>query len=218
MNSRKSVLQALSDLDWHSAAEVAGAVEVRQDMALRRLYDLLSKGIVVWKPHLSSRGNLKMMFKALDGSNLPKAKAYPPEPLGREVDDALRAAVDDRYYYSGIAARFLYGLIDRFANLNLVEVHVPRRRFREAVEKLIEKVSDAYIVVPDSMPWDLINRTMQIATVLRVIPHYRSGEKHVHHGRNVQSIGSLLREVKAHSPSEFRKVANMAIDQGRSKA
>lgn len=215
MRRYEKVIQALSDLSWHSVAEVADVVGARPSSVLRQLYVLLNRGVVIWKPQLSSHGSLVMMFKACNGSNVSRDKPYPSEPLGKEVDEALREAVGDRYYYSGVAARFLYGLIDRFANLNLVEVHVPRKLYRKAIESLIEKVSRSYIVVPDSMPWELINQTMQVATVLRVIPHYRPREKSKLHNRNVQKIDCLLHEIKKiSSSSEFRSAMNMAVDQG----
>jgi hypothetical protein len=111
-------------------------------------------------------------------------KPYPEDPLGNEVDLALREAVGNRYYYIGLAARYIYQLYDRFGNLNLIEVKVPRKLAAQAAERLNATLSDWYTVVPDKMSWELVQEAMQYGTVLRLVPSYRPREK----GRQICGI------------------------------
>lgn len=209
------ILQALSKSDWRSVDEIARTIQAHPSSVSSHLYFLLSRGRVVWKPRVSSRGPLKMMFKLVGDSQASKEKPYPPEVLGKEIDEALKSSVGSRYYYAGPAALFLYNLLDRFANLNLAEVHVPRKLSEPAVDALNNSLSESYIIVPDRMPWEDVMRAMQVGSVLRVVPRYKRGEKARIHGRNVQKIEALLRTMKSYaSPSELKSAATLAADQG----
>jgi len=209
------ILQALSKSDWRSVDEIARTIQAHPSSVSSHLYFLLSRGRVVWKPRLSSRGPLKMMFKLVGDSQASREKPYPPEVLGKEIDEALKSSVGSRYYYAGPAALFLYNLLDRFANLNLAEVHVPRKLSEPAVDALNNSLSESYIIVPDRMPWEDVMRAMQVGSVLRVVPRYKRGEKARIRGRNVQKIEALLRTMKSYaSPSELKSAATLAADQG----
>ena len=215
MDIHEKILAILSDSNWHSVEDIARSIEAHPSSVSSHLYFLLSRSKVLWKPKLSPHGPLKMMFKLFDDSPVLRQKPYPHEPLGSEIDEALRHSVGSRFYYSGAAALFLYNLFDRFANLNLAEVHVPRKQSESAVGALNEVLSESYIVVPDRMPWEHVMQAMQMGSVLRVVPHYRRSEKANVLGRNVQKIEALLSAVKAYSsPSEFKSIANLAVDQG----
>lgn len=215
LDIHEKILAFLSDSNWHSVEEIARSIQAHPSSVSNHLYFLLSRGKVLWKPQLSPHGPLRMMFKVVDDSLIAKEKPYPSEPLGNEIDEALKEAVGNKYYYSGPSALFLYNLIDRFANLNLAEVHVPRKRSEMAVESLNEHLSKSYLVVPDRMPWEYVMRAMAIGSVLRVVPNYRRQERSSIRGRNVQKIEALLDAMRSYSSqSELRSYANLAADQG----
>jgi len=208
------ILQVLSDGDWHDLPEIASKAGVSKSSASKYLYFMLGRGKVHWKPD-PSRGPGAYAYRLVDDSVKALAKPYPEDPLSNDVDLALRDAVGNRYYYCGLAARYIYQLYDRFSNLNLVEVKVPRKLAPQAAEKLNAMLSEWYTVVPDKMPWELVQEAMQFGTVLRLIPGYRPREKGRHAGRNVEKIEYLLHHIRQHmSDSEYETVRMQAQDQG----
>jgi hypothetical protein len=208
------ILQVLSDGGWHDLPEIASKADVSKGSASKYLYFMLGRGKVLWKPD-PSKGPGAYAYRLVDSSVKALAKPYPEDPLSSNVDLALRDAAGNRYYYSGLAARYIYQLYDRFGNLNLVEVKVPRKLLPQAAEKLNSALSEWYIVVPDKMPWELVQEAMQFGTVLRLIPRYRPREKGRYAGRNVEKIEYLLDHIRRHmSNSEYEAVRMQAKDQG----
>jgi hypothetical protein len=208
------ILHVLSDGDWHDLPDIASGAGVSRSSASKYLYFMLSRGKVHWRPE-PSRGPGAYAYKLVDGSVRALVKPYPEDPLGNEVDLALREAVGNRYYYIGLAARYIYQLYDRFGNLNLVEVKVPRKLAAQAAERLNVALSDWYTVVPDKMSWELVQEAMQYGTVLRLVPSYRPREKGRYAGRNVVKVEYLLRDIRQQSSdSEYESVRMQAEDQG----
>jgi hypothetical protein len=198
---------------WHDAEELSSAVGLDVNAVERELYSAMSRGEVVWMPRRLDESSIALMFRLVDENARRGAKPYPRVPVGEEVDGALERAVGDDYYYSGLAARYLYGLVDRFANLNLVEVNVLDEGYNAAASVLIERLSESYIVVPAEMPWDFVMQAMRTGTVLRIIPHYDENEKVVFNGRNVQRVSSLLKAVgEVASRSEYESIIEQARD------
>lgn len=207
------MLNFLSDGDWHSLPEIASNVGVSKSSASRYLYFMLSRGNVQWKPD-ASKGPISYSYRLIGSSLKVSIKPYAEDPLD-EVDRALQDAIGNRYYYAGLAARYIYQLYDRFGNLNLVEVKVPRKLAPKAAEILDEAVSKWYNVVPEKMPWQQIREAMQFGTVLRLIPHYVPREKGRHSGRNVEKLEYLLNDIRHQlSHSEFEALKSQAADQG----
>jgi len=207
------ILGVLSDGNWHSLSEIVSRAGMSKSSASRYLYFMLGRGKVQWKPDASSSGSYS--YKLIDSSLKVSIKPYPEDPLGKEVDGALQEAVGNRYYYAGLSARYIYQLYDRFGNLNLVEVKVPRKLAPEAAERLNERVSKWYTVVPEKMPWQQVREAMQFGTVLRLIPHYVPREKGKYSGRNVQKPQYLLNDIRHQlSNSEYEALKSQAADQG----
>jgi len=208
------ILDVLSDGDWHDLPDIASKAGVSKSSASKYLYFMLSRGKVHWKPD-PSRGPGAYAYKLVDGSVRALVKPYPEDPLSNDIDLALRDAAGNRYYYTGLSARYIYQLYDRFSNLNLVEVKVPRKLAAQAAENLNTALSEWYTVVPDKMPWELVQEAMQYGTVLRLVPRYRPREKGKYAGRNVEKIEYLLRDIRQQmSDSEYESVRMQAEDQG----
>ncbi len=207
------ILAVLSDGNWHSLSEIVSRAGMSKSSASKHLYFMLGRGKIQWKPDASSLGSHS--YRLIDSSLKVSVKPYPEDPLGKEVDEALQDAVGNRYYYTGLSARYIYQLYDRFSNLNLVEVKVPRKLAPRAAERLNERVSKWYTVVPEKMSWQLIREAMQFGNVLRLIPHYMPREKGKYSGRNVQKPQYLLKDVRQQlSNSEYEVLKSQAVDQG----
>ena len=208
------VLDVLSDGDWHDLPDIASKAGVSKSSASKYLYFMLSRGKVHWKLD-PSRGPGAYAYKLVNDSVRALVKPYPEDPLSNDIDLALRDAAGNRYYYTGLSARYIYQLYDRFSNLNLVEVKVPRKLAAQAAENLNTALSGWYTVVPDKMPWELVQEAMQYGTVLRLVPRYRPREKGKYAGRNVEKIEYLLRDIRQQmSDSEYESVRMQAEDQG----
>jgi len=208
------VLDVLSDGGWQNLPEIASKARVSKSSASKYLYFMLSRGKVHWKPD-PSRGPGAHAYKLVDGSLRANIKPYPEDPLGKELDLTLQDAVGNRYYYTGLAARYIYQLYDRFSNLNLVEVKVPRKLVSRAAERLNAALSEWYTVIPEKMPWELVQEAMQYGTILRLVPSYRPREKGRYAGRNVEKVEYLLRDIRQQlSDSEYNSLRMQAEDQG----
>jgi hypothetical protein len=208
------ILHVLSDGSWHSLPEIASKADVSKSSASKYLYFMLGRGKVHWKL-VGSRGPSAFAYRFIDSSVRVSIKPYPEDPLNEEIDEALQDAVGNHYYYVGLAARYIYQLYDRFGNLNLVEVKVPRKLAPKAAEKLNGAVSKWYTVVPDRMPWQQVQEAMQYGTVLRLIPRYVPREKGKYAGRNVQKPEYLLNDIRNQlSNSEYESLKSQAEDQG----
>jgi len=208
------ILDILSDGNWYSLSDIASKANVSKSSASKYLYFMLNRGKAHWKID-PSRSPGAFFYKLIDSSPIVSAKPYPEDPLSEDLDKALQDAVGNHYYYAGLAARYIYQLYDRFGNLNLVEVKVPRRLAPKAAEKLNEKLSKWYTVVPDKMPWQQVQEAMQYGTVLRLVPHYALREKGKYAGKNVEKIECLLNEMRKQlSDSEYETLRAVAEDQG----
>jgi hypothetical protein len=208
------ILSVLSDGNWQSLSAIASKADVSKSSASRHLYFMLSRGKIQWKPD-KSRSLGAYAYRLIDKSLNISIKPYPRNPLDEEIDQALRQAVGNHYYYAGLAARYIYQLYDRFSNLNLVEVKVPKKFAAGAAESLNDAVSEWYLVVPDKMPWRQIQEAMQFGTVLRLIPRYVPREKGLYAGRNVEKIEYVLGRIRNQvSNSEYEALRSRAEEQG----
>ena len=207
------ILSVLSDGNWHSLPEIASKADVSKSSASKYLYFMLSRGKVQWKPD-DSKSPGAYAYRLAENSLKVSIKPYPENPLD-EVDEALQHVVGNRYYYAGLAARYIYQLYDRFGNLNLVEAKVPKKLAPKAAERLNEEVSKWYTVVPDKMPWKQVQEAMQFGTVLRLIPRYVPREKGKYAGRNVEKVEYLLNRIRNQlSNSEYEALKSQASEQG----
>lgn len=199
------ILSSLSDGQWHSARDIARIAGLSPSTASKYLKEYLSLGLVHWKA-LRPRWPL---YKLAHSSLESRVRSHSDRPLPDLLRERLNSAAGGRYYFRGVFAKHVYGLLDWYASISLFEVEVPKSLFSDASEELLD-LADYASTLPRSMGWSYVNKALKQGPVVLLGNDYDPKKASAQRGLRVIKLEYLLAEEFERDHPGFRELLERA--------
>lgn len=125
--------------EWVSIGDIAKALKFAPPTAEKICWTLAGKGLALWKPGKRR----KQLFKY--NQRYGKKKEI---DIFNKIDELLGRD----YYITGETALFLYNLTDHAMYQRIKEIAIPKNKYTELAEKVVEKLNKYATVLPDKIP------------------------------------------------------------------
>lgn len=203
------ILDYLSDEEWHSASDVSRDVGVSPSTANKYLKEYLSTGLLIWKAVRPRRYLYKLARHSF--------REIPKKGSTREVRDklveALESAAKGRHYFDGVFAKYLYGLLDWYADVSLLQVEVAKSVFPRTSEAL-HSLFDCASVLPKGIGWGHINKALKRGPVVILGSDYDPKRASVENGIRVVKLEYFLADEFHENRREFAELYERARMRG----
>jgi len=125
--------------EWTALSSIADALKLTHPTVEKICWNLTGKGLVLWKP-----GNgRKQLFKYNAGYGNRKET---------NLLQKINKLLGRDYYITGETALFLHGLTDHAMYQRVIEIALPKNKYRELAGKLVENLNEYAIILPDTIP------------------------------------------------------------------
>ncbi|MBU4266909.1 MAG: hypothetical protein KKE96_06745 [Candidatus Altiarchaeota archaeon] len=205
----EDVLNALKHVrEWKSITAIAEMLGVGPNKAEGICWKLAGKGLLLWIPGAGRR----QLFR------------YALETKRRESDvlAGVDLALGRGYYVTGHTGLFLHGIEDHGMFQRRIDIALPRNRYRELVEKLVQEMARYAIILPQNLP-EHCNKEAIFADALKggnlvVVRKAGSAVRRMkfHGDANLPGMDVILEELDS-DDEELLKYAFRALDHGLSQ-
>lgn len=199
------ILDYLSDGEWHSASDVSRDVGVSPSTANKYLKEFLGGGLLCWRAVRPRWYQYKLVGRPLQ----KVSKRSGTRKVRDELVEALESAVGGRYYFTGVYAKHLYGLLDWYANVSLFQVEVAKSVFSNASEALVP-LSDCASVLPKRIDWEHVNRALTRGPVVLLGSDYDPKRASAEEGVRAVKLEYLLADEFRRNEGKFDEVYDRA--------
>lgn len=203
------ILDYLSDEEWHSASDVSREVGVSPSTANKYLKEYLGGGLLCWRAVRPRWHQYKLVGRPLQ----KVSKRGSTREVRDELVEALESAVGERYYFSGVYAKYLYGLLDWYANVSLLQVEVAKSVFSNASEALVP-LFDRASILPKGIAWKHVNRALTRGPVVLLGSDYDPKRASTEGGIKAVKLEYLLADVFRKEEEKFAEVYDKAKAHG----
>lgn len=125
--------------EWISIGDIAKALKLTHPTAEKICWTVAGKGLVLWKP---GKGR-KQLFRYNQGYGRKKET-----DILHEIDKLLGRD----YYITGETALFLHSLTDHAMFQRIIEVALPKNKYNELANKLVENLNKYATILPSKIP------------------------------------------------------------------
>lgn len=124
---------------WISLGKIAKALRITYTKTERICWTLAGKGVVFWKP---GEGREQLFRYNKEYGRKKKTD------LLHEIDELLKR----NYYITGETALFLHNLTDHAMYQRRIELALPKSKYNELADKLVENLNKYATILPDAIP------------------------------------------------------------------
>lgn len=203
------ILDYLSDGEWHSASDVSRDVGVSPSTANKYLKEYLSTGLLHWKFARPRRYLYKLARHPLQDIS----KEGGAREVGDKLVEVLKSTAEGRYYFSGVYAKYLYGLLDWYANVSLFQVEVAKSVFSR-ISEVLPSLSDYALILPKGIGWEYVNKALKRGPVVILGSDYNPVKGSMENGVKVVKLEYFLADEYHKDRREFTKIYERAKMHG----
>jgi len=125
--------------EWTALSSIAEALKLTHPTVEKISWNLTGKGIILWKP---GKGREQLFKYNARYGNKKETNLLPEinKLLGRD------------YYITGETALFMHGLTDHAMYQRVIEIALPKNKYRELAGELVESLNEYATILPDTIP------------------------------------------------------------------